>query len=95
MKAMMALLLFVGLSMLALHGFDDEAWPSLLYLGVLAVLAAYLAFLVFLYRKKVDVYARGGIIRFSESPWGYRFYFFLLLLFWLVPSIGMIERLAK
>jgi len=37
----------------------------------------------------------GGIIKFSEHPWGYRFYFFLLFLFWLVPSIGLMEKLTK
>jgi hypothetical protein len=81
--------------MLIFYKFGNEASPNMLYLGFFVVLADYLLLLIFLYGKKVNVYARGGVIKFSEKPWGYRFYFFLLFLFWLVPSIGLMEKFTK
>jgi hypothetical protein len=94
-RYVIVLIFFVGLSILISFRFFGGAPPHMLYLGFLVVLADYLLLLIFLYRKKVNVYARGGVIRFSEKPWGYRFYFFLLFLFWLVPSIGLMEKITK
>ncbi|KVD85179.1 hypothetical protein WS62_19800 [Burkholderia sp. ABCPW 14] len=95
MKIVIILIFFAGLSMLIFSGVWGESSPRMLYFGFLVVLAAYLLLLIFLYGKKVNVYARGGVIKFSEKPWGYRFYFFLLFLFWLVPSIGLVEKLTR
>jgi hypothetical protein len=70
------------------------SWPllgatSLVFkIGLTSILLALQVLLASLYRRKVDVYSRGGILKFTDHPWGYRFYFLLIYVlaygFWLV-----------
>src|SRR5579859_6849902 len=61
--------------------------------GMLVILFSYLLTLIRLYWIKIDVYSRGGWIRFCEKPWSYRFYFAILGWFWFVPSMLFLSKL--
>lgn len=70
------------------------SWPLLgakslaFKIGLTSILLAIQVLLSSLYRRKVDVYSRGGILKFADRPWGYRFYFLIIYVwaygFWLV-----------
>jgi hypothetical protein len=70
------------------------SWPLLgaislaFKLGLTSLLLAVQVLLASLYRRKVGVYSRGGILEFADNPWGYRFYFLIIYVwaygFWLV-----------
>jgi hypothetical protein len=69
------------------------SWPLLgatslaFKIGLTSILLAIQVLLASLYRRKVDVYSRGGILKYTDQPWGYRFYFLLIYVwaygFWL------------
>jgi hypothetical protein len=66
---------------------------GLLQAGMLIIFFSYLLTLIRLYWVKVDVYSRGGWIRFRENPWSYRLYFTILGWFWLIPTILFLSSL--
>ena len=74
-------------------------WPglpqSLPYIGFLIVVSSCFLFLIFLYHKKVRVYAREGWVNFEEKPWSYRFYFILILIFLFGLAIFCVSRIFE
>jgi len=63
------------------------------YIGFLIILVSFSLLLIFLYFKKVRVYAREGWIRFEEKPWSYRFYFSSLLFFVFGLALFCVSRI--
>lgn len=93
MKILISSVFILGLLTLGLAWLCPGLYKGLPYAGLLVVLASYLLLLTFLYYRKVDVYARMGLVKFAEKPWGYRLYFFILFLFWLWPSLFCLSRI--
>lgn len=92
MKIMVITVSLLGVLTMMSSRLWTGAPTHLFHIGLFLLLASYLLLLVALYGKKVNVYTRGGIIEFHEKPWSYRFYFALLFMFWLVPSIILLSR---
>jgi hypothetical protein len=94
MKLLILFAFFSGLVAFALSWLWHGAPIHMFEAGLFLLLASYLFLLIALYRKKVNVYSRGGVVIFSDTPWAYRFYFFLLFLFWLIPNIILLSKVA-
>ena len=92
MKIIALPIFLLGLLTMMLSWFWAGAPTHLFLFGLFLLLASYLLLLIALYWKKIDVYARGGIIKFREHPWGYRFYFALLFITWLIPNIILLSH---
>jgi len=67
MKYLIVFIFFSGLSIIILSQFLNDDSSRFLYLGLLVVLACYLLFIIFLYEKKVNVHARGGLLNFLST----------------------------
>lgn len=85
-------LLVIGVALSALSLMSFGASSVLLRAGLTLLLAAALVLLASLYHRKVNVYARGGVLKFGESPWGYRVYFATL---WTPALIALVVIWAR
>lgn len=91
MKVIVLVTFLLGLLTVLLSLFWHGAPAHLFHAGLFLVLTAYLLLLIALYWRKVNVYARGGVIEFREQPWGYRLYFLLLFVCWLIPNMVLLS----
>lgn len=92
MKVIVLLTFLVGLLTVLLSWVWAGTPVHLFHLGLFLLLTSCLLLLIALYWKKVNVYARGGVIDFHEKPWGYRFYFLLLFMCWLISNIVLLSH---
>lgn len=92
MKIIVLPVFLLGLLIMASSWLWTGAPTHLFHIGLFLLLASYLLLLIALYWKKVNVYARGGVIEFREKPWSYRFYFVFLFMFWLIPNIILLSH---
>ena len=81
-------LLFSGIVTLAFSWSLLGATSLPFKIGLTSILLCVQVLLASLYKRKVDVYSRGGVLKFSDHPWSYRFYFLIIYVFvygsWLV-----------
>lgn len=92
MKPVLIMAFVLGLLVTGFSWVISGVPSGLFFIGFSLILESYLLLLIFLYKNKINVYSRGGLIKYVNNPWLYRFYFFILVIPWVILNIILLSK---